>query len=272
MSDDAKLPLSSPPLDLDFALSEAQLAALLERTRQKWKHHGEIEPYWSVNAQAAFRVETIEANRHAFHRSGLEDAATLLAILQRHGFNRAASAHLCDFGCGVGRVSLPLASVFERVTGCDISSTHLQVGAREAARLGLENIAFSQVSTGDFGMNAPFDVWYSHLVLQHNPPPVIALILQRMFSQLAPGGLAVFQVPTYRLGYRFSATEALVSPASDEDFEIHPIAQPAVFDLARRAGCVVLEVREDLAIWPPSVAISNTFVFGRPYPTNATPA
>jgi SAM-dependent methyltransferase len=110
----------------------------------------------------------------------------------------------------------------------------------------------------DFGMAETFDLWFSHIVLQHNPPPVIANVLRRMFSMLAPGGVAIFQVPTYSPGYRFNAEVYLAEPRQ-KNIEMHCLPQPVVFKLAAQAGCIPLEVREDLAMGYPW--ISNIFVF-----------
>ena len=57
------------------------------------------------------------------------------------------------------------------------------------------------------------DLVYSLIVLQHNPPPVIRLIVRAFLKALNPGGVAYFQVPTYRGGYRFSPGEYLENEA-----------------------------------------------------------
>ena len=195
--------------------------------------------------------------------SGAADAAQLVASLRRHGLAPSEFPHVCDFGCGVGRVTLPLAATFSRVTACDVSTAHLHVARRAAAEAGLRNAVFSLVNAVDFGMAASFDLWFSTLVLQHNPAPIMAMILKRMFALLRPGGVAAFQAPTYMTDYRFSAAEYLASPPV-EGFEIHVIPQAVVFALAQTAGCVPLEVREDEAVWPPSIVISNSFIFRKP--------
>jgi len=46
-------------------------------------------------------------------------------------------------------------------------------------------------------------------VLQHNPPPLIAMILARLLAGLAPGGVAYFQVPVWLPGYRFRVADLL---------------------------------------------------------------
>jgi hypothetical protein len=84
-----------------------------------------------------------------------------------------------------------------------------------------------------------------------------------MFACLAPGGVALFQLPTYLAGYRFDRASYLLAPPADP-IEIHLLPQPVIFALARAAGCDVLEVREDASIWPPSSVISNVFLFRKP--------
>ena len=39
-----------------------------------------------------------------------------------------------------------------------------------------------------------FDLFFSMIVLQHNPPPLIALMLEKIAARLRPGGVAVFAV------------------------------------------------------------------------------
>jgi hypothetical protein len=112
-------------------------------------------------------------------------------------------------------------------------------------------------------MSTPFDLWFSRIVLQHNSPPIIALILQRALALLSPGGVAVFQVPTYARGYGFSLDRYLARLHDDSAIEMHVLPQPVVFAIAEAAGCVAVEVLEDgsigVANW-----YSNTFVFRKP--------
>ena len=87
----------------------------------------------------------------------------------------------------------------------------------------------------------------------------MTMILQRAFLFLAPGGVALFQIPTYIRGYRFDAASWLRAPPPDM-LEVHALPQPFILTLARNSGCDVLEVREDASLWPPSEAVSNVIV------------
>ena len=148
---------------------------------------------------------------------------------------------------------------FPLVTGADVSEPLLSVARTEALSRGITNIRFEVVDTPTFGMNRPFDLWLSHLVLQHNPPPIMAMILRRMLNMLNPGGVALFQIPTYIRRYRFDVARYLLEPPPNT-MEVHMLPQKFILALAREANCDVLEIREDGSVWPPSEAVSNVIL------------
>jgi trans-aconitate methyltransferase len=151
-----------------------------------------------------------------------------------------------------------LASRFARVRAIDISASHLAMARQRCA--GYLSAEFATAEVPEFGMTEPFDLWFSNIVLQHNPPPIIARILARMFSWLAPGGLAIFQVPTWCHGYAFRIAGYLASRPAEPTIEVHCLPQPVIFQLAHQAGCIAVEVRADNAMPPPEWA-SHLFVF-----------
>ena len=102
-----------------------------------------------------------------------------------------------------------------------------------------------------------FDFLYSRIVLQHNPPPVMARLLTDLLGQLRPGGVALFQIPTYKSGYRFQIDDYLAQD-NDTAMEMHYFPQAALFALLAEQRCQVLEVREDDAIGLSNSAVSNT--------------
>jgi SAM-dependent methyltransferase len=259
-----QLPLSAPPLDIEVAVDDETARMLLERVAESWGLLGRDRPHWSVKTQDAFRPEHIGENLPLFEATGAEKLGELLGCLARHSFAADRFSKVCDFGCGVGRVTMPMAEHFAHVVACDVSTSHLDVARLASAQRGLRNIHYSLVTPRDFGMFAPFDLWFSQAVLQHNAPPVSALILRRMFEMLAPGGVAVFQVPTYLRGYRFRAAAYFADVPPAGGMELHVLPQEAVFALAARAGCVPLEVWSDATIWPPALCTSSVFMFTKP--------
>jgi SAM-dependent methyltransferase len=253
------VPLGAPPIAVEWQADDETAAALLAHVMTTWTRLGEERPHWSVLSAQPFAPERIAANEAAFFGSGAQDRDDLVAILARQGVRPDAVPRLFEFGCGLGRVTAHFAKTFASVAACDVSASHMRLARETLAKAGVAaDLALAQ--TADFGMTAPFDLWFSRIVLQHNPPPIIAMILRRAFALLAPGGFAVFQVPTYAAGYRFRLADYLAGLGGADGIEMHVLPQPVVFALAREAGCETLEVLEDLSAGPPATWRSTTFV------------
>ena len=105
----------------------------------------------------------------------------------------------------------------------------------------------------------PCDVFYSRIVFQHNPPPVIAELIRNALKALRPGGIAIFQVPSYMSGYGFKLREWL---AKDHplDMQMHCLPQHRIFALIAEHCGAVLEVREDGVAGARDRIVSNNFV------------
>ena len=99
---------------------------------------------------------------------------------------------------------------------------------------------------------------YSRIVLQHNPPPVIAFILARLLGRLAPGGAAFVQVPVWIPNYRFDVADYLAGLETGP-MEMHALPQRELLSIVRNAGCQVRELRED-PLGPQFGGISNALV------------
>lgn len=225
------VPADAPPLPPAWQTDDATATALLDRLRAVWRDAPAAPP---ADAGAV-------RDPH-----GDMQANELVACLLRAGMNPASLPRAFEFGCGGGRVLRHLAARFAEVAGCDLSP------GRSAGVPGAAPIADLR-----FGMTAPFDVWYSHLVLQAFPPPLIGRILERALALLRPGGAAVFQVPTYTRGYGFDPG---ASPQANPMLDRHVLPQAAVFDIAAAAGCIPAEVFEDLAVPPHTLWRSTVFV------------
>jgi SAM-dependent methyltransferase len=253
------LPLDVPPIEVETRCTSERFAALLERVGRFWREAGETRPHHSVITNEAFRPERIARNLDAFLGGGRHEVGNLLAMLARQGLGPADFRHVVDYGCGVGRMTLELARHFAQVSALDISEPHMRLAAHAVREAGLSNVHFATVSVEALLPATGFDLWFSVLVLQHNPPPVALRTLDLAFEQLAPGGLAVFQVPVYRRGYRFVLDEQL---AGEPVMEMHVLPQRDILELAAAHGCRLLELRDDTHVVAQSSEwLSNRFVF-----------
>jgi SAM-dependent methyltransferase len=248
------------PMSIELASTREELIELTNRVAGNWRELGRTMPHWSVLASDQFLPENIQTNQEQFFGSGAHDLAQLLGILDYLGREPAEFTQVTDFGCGVGRVTNHLARTFKSVVACDISTSHLELARDHAAKAGLDNIEFRDVTVAKFGMSERIDLWFSHLVLQHNPPPVMAAIVRRMLFRLRVGGVAIFQVPTFLPHYSFRVGDYLATPRN-EQIEMHVLPVAAVIRLANEADCVVLEILDDTST--ESDLTSSVFVIGR---------
>jgi len=250
--------LAATPLQVETEADPDTLRRILDRIAVAWREYGESEPFWSVSTNEQFRAGSAAAHLESLYASGQATADSVMAALCRNGAAIERIEHCLDFGCGVGRITLALAQRFRKVSGLDISEGHLREARKRAASRGIRNASFRAYSSLDEIASLPsYDLLVSFIVLQHNPPPVIRETLRRLLARLNPNGYAVFQVPIYIRDYQFSVREYLSS--EQPQMEMNALPQPDVHTTLREAGCILLEVREDLWVAHPGM-VSQTFI------------
>ena len=163
---------------------------------------------------------------------------------RRNGLAPAAFRTCLEYGCGLGRITRWLSDLFEHVYGYDISASLLAGAEEHLARQDVRNVSLRRISRmEDIDNLDRVDLVYSIIVLQHNPPPIIRLIVRAPCCALNPGGVAYFQVPTYRQGYVFSPARYLANESTRHDMmEMHVLPQSDIFEITAEEGCRVLEV------------------------------
>ena len=247
-----------PSLVIDDWHDVQQLFGHVQRV---WERQGESEPYWSVLTLDRFRADSIHDTRANFYKSGVDSVTTFLKTLERNAINRASLTTCLEYGCGVGRVTTSLAQRFDKVVAYDISKSHLQIAERYMSELNQRNVTFCHVGELDDLITFPkVDAVYSLIVLQHNPPPLIRLIIRRLIQALNVGGVAFFQVPTYIPGYRFAVADYLAGDFREEGIETHVLAQREIFEIVREEQGHLLEVFEDGWAGSGPGMRSNTFL------------
>ena len=162
-----------------------------ERT---WDKLGRLAPYYSVLVAEEFKPQNLTTeNLAAFFASGKEHVARLMEIIHefRPGFRLRTAV---DFGCGVGRVTIPLAESSERVIAVDISEAMLEQ-ARENCRIrDLSNVAF--LNSNEFLQmpEASVNLVHSFIVLQHIPKREGYALIAKLISILETKGVGAIHV------------------------------------------------------------------------------
>lgn len=170
--------------------------------REDWNELARREPYFAVLTEDRFlRGNFDEDSRRAFFESGDADVESLLATIASTLGRSFAPATALDFGCGVGRLSIPLARRVGYVVGCDIANEMVVEATRNAQALGVDNATFT-TSLDDLSEQR-FDLIVSLIVFQHIPVSEGLATLSKLLRLLSPGGVAAIHFTTRRPGNPF---------------------------------------------------------------------
>ncbi len=209
-----------------------------------------------------FFKDTLPHHIDAFFAHGRSDVEQALNYLRRAGLPATDFDRVMDFGCGVGRLTVALSPYARSIVGVDVSEGHLREATKAAEGFQIQNATFTSIaSVADIDHLGNFDLVVSRLVLQHNPPPIMAAIYRKLLSSLRRGGVAVVQMPTFIAGQRFVVAEYL--DGENVQMEMNALPQNEIFKIIADEGCRPIEVREctHLGVFD---GLSHTFAVLRP--------
>ena len=101
-----------------------------------------------------------------------------------------ASGEVLDIGCGFGLFSLYFASTGPArfLRGLDVDARRISVARRAAARLGIDNVAYTVSDARDFKADGEIAAAYMLDIVHHVPPDTVPALLRQLRRALAPGG------------------------------------------------------------------------------------
>lgn len=236
--------MNAPRLNIETEVSPDVLNRLMKKVEETWSRLGQEDAHWSVITNEKFRKDSLSDHLDDFFASGEGDISRVEAALNRVGASLSEMNSIMDYGCGVGRLSIPLAKRCQHVLGVDISLAHLHEANANIERASLKNIDLSlAVSIGKLRELPEFDLVLSLIVLQHNSPPVMLEILKILCSRVRGGGYLYIQTQTYKSGYIYGAEADLAN--SSKEMAMHVLPQDIFLQTIQDAGLSILEVTED---------------------------
>src|SRR5919204_5812442 len=158
--------------------------------RRFWDERAREDPWYFVDSRLDYRSP--DADR--FWRGGNE---VVELILRAVDVSIQPTDVILDIGCGLGRLTRPLATRADRVIGLDVSKEMIDRARELNAQLdNVEWVLGDGESLAGIADGA-VDGVISHVVFQHIPDPRITLgYVREMGRVLRPGGWAAFQVST----------------------------------------------------------------------------
>jgi SAM-dependent methyltransferase len=218
----------------------AEQRGRLAAHKQDWEELAELDPYFAVVSRAGTKRGGWDVD--SFFATGETEIAGLMrraGKLDRPGTTESA----LDFGCGLGRLTRPLAGRFKRTVGVDISQRMIEKA--RVLNADLSGCEFLVNADDDLRMfrDGEFDLVYARAVLQHQPSrEVIERYIAELVRILRPGGLLAFTLPSHLpLRFRLQPKRRLYAA-------LRAVRVPAT--IAYRIGLVPIRVQ-----WAPEEAV-----------------
>lgn len=168
----------------------------LEELQKNWEDFGEDNPLWAVHTGAD------QWSEEDFFQTGRQEIDGIVSLLKELDADPPHGRAL-DFGCGTGRLSLPLSTVFEAVDGVDISAPMVKrARAYSESTEGIDpaKVTFHVNVASDLSLfeDRTFDFVLSLIVLQHMKPEYSHNYINEFCRLVKPGGTLLFQIPARR--------------------------------------------------------------------------
>ena len=139
-------------------------------------------------------------------KTGEAFVENLFGLINEHRFPGFQPTPALEYGCGVGRLLLPLSKYTNQAVGLDVAPAMLEICRNKIKEHAVENttvgLSDDTLSTAGGG----FDFVNCFLVLQHIPPERGYRIIDRLLHLLVVDGIGSLKF-TYAKGGRFFAHE-----------------------------------------------------------------
>ncbi len=168
-----------------------------------WERFGAEDPYYAVLNTEAYRRDRLDAAVVAeVLDSGEATVRGFLRRVEGH-FGPLPTKRALEYGCGVGRLLLPLSRRFDSVVGVDVSPSMLREARANLQEAGVANVELLEPDNGQWRTCGAFDYVLCYLVLQHVPVRRGEAILRSLFESVGLGGAASVHLTYGRSGPRW---------------------------------------------------------------------
>lgn len=161
-----------------------------------WNKFGEVDPYYSVITDETFRKKNLdEKTLNQFFKSGDDFIRSIIGAVHDHIHPNFHSKCAMDFGCGVGRLVIPLRKYSDRVFGVDVSRLMLDEAAKNCLKSGISDVRFSDDILKIRESGETFDLIHSYNVFQHIPHRKGFVLIELLADLLNKSGIGIIHIP-----------------------------------------------------------------------------
>jgi SAM-dependent methyltransferase len=164
-------------------------------TDRHWELFGQNDPYFAVIPHADFaRARLNDASLVEFFESGRRYMDFVVQVVRERLDPDFKPARSLDFGCGVGRLTIPIASISQMVTAVDVSESMLREAKLNCEKASATNVEFLPGDDHLSAVQGKYDFVNSFIVLQHIPKRRGEVLFKRLVDILPMGGIGVLHV------------------------------------------------------------------------------
>lgn len=231
-----------------------------KRADRGYEKAARVDPYYAVIPFPQFRRSQLsEEHLKEFFAIGHQHIEKVFSLIRKHFAPDFAPHRVLDYGCGTGRLVIPLSRLAERVVGADVSQSMLAETRKNCDRFGLENVELVLADDDLARLTGKFDLIHSTIVFQHVPAKRVEKIVRGLITHLEPGGFGslhfLFWSPTKMRIARFVKRtipfgNAIANRLKGRQREfgyidLHPLSMDRIVTVLGESG-----VREILAEFP----------------------
>lgn len=227
-------------------------------TDKEWEKWGQKDPYFGVITHEKYRNANLsEEAKNEFFQTGRDHIAHVLDQCRRHLTSDFMPVRALDFGCGTGRLVIPLAELCHHVTGIDISESMLNEARKNCQQRQLENVEFILSDDHLSRLKGEYNFIHSFIVFQHMAAHRGILLFIKLMEHLQSGGIMAVQftyskskyhkhhgVPPWgmfndlmaRLKLILKHWKSILLPGSDPEMQMNPYPLNSLLYLIHARG------------------------------------
>jgi SAM-dependent methyltransferase len=159
-----------------------------DATDENWDYFGKKCPYYGVVTWQQNRPENFdEKARQEFFQTGRNYVEWLMGFIRKNIDQNFHPKNSVDFGCGVGRLLIPIARESVSATGIEISPSMTEEAKANCQTAGMKSVRL--VKTPNELERGQFDFINSFIVFQHIPPVRGYEIFPQLLALLQENGV-----------------------------------------------------------------------------------
>jgi len=161
-------------------------------TDKEWEKYGRNDPYFGIITHEKFhKYNLTDESKEKFFESGFTYINDVLNKIRQHINERFTIKNALDFGCGVGRLVIPLANEAQEVTGVDVSDSMLNEAKKNCEARAVKNVIFKKSDDNLSSLHKMYNFIHSFIVFQHIPVARGEKLFKNLIEHLEPNGVCV---------------------------------------------------------------------------------